>query len=91
MKSQLWVPLRVIKLINSILIFFKFERKKFCPGAELEPEPLALRANAYQLSYPGQVRVHDRINLLEPFFLTSGPTYCVFIMSYGGMHSQNLE
>ena len=36
------------------------------------------------LSYPGQVRVHDRITLLELSFLTSG---CVVCMSHGGMHS----
>ena len=30
-----------------------------------EPGPLVFRANApYQLSYPGQIRAHDRINLL---------------------------
>ena len=43
------------------------------------------------LRYPGQVPIHDRINLFEPSFLTSGPTNSVVIMSYRGMHSQNLE
>ena len=37
------------------------------------------------------LRIHHRINLLEPSFLTSGPTNSVIIMSYRGMHSQTLE
>ena len=39
----------------------------------------------------GQVRVHDRINVLDPSSLTSGPTDCVVIMSYEGMHTRTLE
>ena len=71
-----------------ILTFpYLIEREKFCPGLGLEPGPLAFRANALPLSYPGQVRVHDRINLLELSFLTSGLTNCVVTMSHGGKHS----
>ena len=62
-------------------------KEKFCHGLGLEPGPLAFRANALPLSHPGQVRVHDRINLLELSFLTSGLTNCVVTMSHGDTHS----
>ena len=75
--SQLW---------NSAIIV-KFKEKKFCPGPGLEPGPLAFRANALPLSYPEQVRVHGRINLLELSFQTSGLTNCFVTMSHGGTHS----
>ena len=39
------------------------------------------------LRYPEQVQNHGRINLLQPSFLTSGPTNSVVIMSYRSMHS----
>ena len=41
------------------------QRSESYPGPGLEPGPLAFRANALPLSYPGQVRVHDRINLFR--------------------------
>ena len=63
------------------------EKNSVCPGPGPEPGPLAFRANALPLSYPEQVRVHDRINLLELSFLTSGLTNCVVTMSHGGTHS----
>ena len=66
---------------------YRIARDKFYPGSGLEPEPLAFRANAILLSYLGQVRIHDRINLLELSFLTSGLTNCVVTMSHGGTHS----
>ena len=62
------------------------EKEKFYPGPGLELEPLAFRANALPLSYPGQVRVHDRINLLELSFLTPGLINGVVIMSHEGKH-----
>ena len=65
----------------------RIRREKFYPGPGLEPGPLAFRANVLPLSYPGQVQVHDRINLLEFSFLTSGLTNCVVTMSHGGTHS----
>ena len=65
----------------------KFEKEKFYPGPGIEPGPLALRASALPLRHPGQVRVHDRINLLELSFLTSGLTNCIVTMSHGGTHS----
>ena len=67
----------------------KFKERNSILG--LEPEPLAFRANALPLSYPGQVRVHDKTNLLIHLILLQDRTCCVFIMSYGGMHSQTLE
>ena len=70
----------VVSLVKNIIVVS--EREKFCPRPGLEPGPLAFRANALRLSHPGQVRVHDRINLLEATFLTSGPTDYVVIMSY---------
>ena len=62
------------------------EREKFYPGPGIEPGPLALRASALPLSYPGQLPIQGTINLFEPFFLTSGPTNSVLIMSNRGMH-----
>ena len=48
----------------------RIEREKFYPGPGLEPGHLAFRANALPLSYPGQVRVHDRINLTHQQHIT---------------------
>ena len=39
------------------------------------------------LRFPVLVPIHDRINIFEPSFLTSGPTNSVVITSYRGMHS----
>ena len=41
----------------------KSEREKFYPGPGIEPGPLALRASALPLRHPGQVPIHERINL----------------------------
>ena len=41
----------------------KFEIEKFYPGPEIELGPLALRASALPLRYPGQL----------PIFFTSAP------------------
>ena len=47
----------------------QIDREKLYPGPGLEPVPLAFHANDLPLSYRGQVRDHDRINLLELSFL----------------------
>ena len=49
------------------------EREQFCPGPGLEPGPLGFRANTLPLSYPGKVRIHDKIYLLELSFLGPWP------------------
>ena len=46
----------------------RIEREKFYPGPGLEPGPLALRASALPLSYPGQVPIHDRIKTIRDLF-----------------------
>ena len=63
------------------------EREKFYPGLGLQPGPLAFHANTLPLSYPGQVHIHNRINLLELSFVTSGLTNCVVTISHGGTHT----
>ena len=78
----------------------ELKEKKFYPGEGLEPGSLAFRANALPLSYLGQVRIHDRINLLELSFLTSELTkvccYYVpqgheFIIEWQILHLANLQ
>ena len=68
----------------------RIEREKFYPGPGPEPGPLALRSSALTTRYPGQVLIHDRINLLQPSFLTSGPTNCVVITSYTGIINERI-
>ena len=55
----------IINVYHTTLLSNKLhiEIEKFYPGPGLEPRPLALHASA-TLSYPGQVEIHDRINLL---------------------------
>ena len=75
-----------------LLASCRIEREKFYPGPGFEPVPLALRASALTTTLSRtSLPIHDRINLLEPSFLTSGPTNSVVITSYRGMHSQTLE
>ena len=51
---------------NKLPSFIEIERERFCPGPGIEPGPLALRASALQLRYPGQLPTQGRINLFEP-------------------------
>ena len=85
----------ILKILFSeegdLLARCRIEREKFYLGPGLEPRPLVLRTKVMTMELSGKVRIHDRTNLLEPSFLTSGPTDCVVIMSYGGMGTQTLE
>ena len=65
----------------------EIEREKFHPGPGIEPEPLALRASALPLRYPGQLPIQGRINLFEPILSDFRTTNSVVITSYRGMHS----
>ena len=44
----------------------KKKREIFYPELVLQPGPLALRASALPLRYPGQLPIQGRINLFEP-------------------------
>ena len=70
-----------------MLVTCEIERKKFYPGPGIEPGPLALRASALLLRYPGQLPVQGRINLFEPILSDFRITNSIVITSYRGMHS----
>ena len=79
-KGMKWYILRTQNTENNANFFkqnrkYRIEREKFDPRPGLEPGPLASHANALPLSYPEQVWVHDKINLLELSFLTSFNPY----------------
>ena len=69
----------------------EFNEKKFYPGPGVEPGPLSFRANVLT-NWAIQDKHRSTLpDLLKLAFLTSGPTDCVVVMSYRGMHSKNLE
>ena len=45
------------------MVIVKSEREKFYVGPGIVPGPLALRASALPLRYPGQLPIQGRINL----------------------------
>ena len=59
----------------------EIEREKFYPGPEIEPRPLALRASAPALRYPGQLPIQGRINLFQPILSDLRTTNSVIIPS----------
>ena len=65
----------------------EIEREKLYPGPGSEPGPLALRASALPLRYPGQLPIQGRINLYVPILSDLKTTNSVVITSYRGMHS----
>ena len=65
----------------------KFEREKFYPGPGIEPGPLALRASALPLCYPGELLIQGRFNLFEPIHSDLRTTDSVVATSYTDMHS----
>ena len=65
----------------------KFEIEKFYRGPGIEPGPLALRASALPIRYPGQLPIQGRINLFEPILSDLRTTNSVVVTSYRDMHS----
>ena len=49
----------ILKTIKTVLIIknTEIEREKFYPGPGIKPGPLALRASALPLRYPGQLMI----------------------------------